>query len=189
MKRKYWLTTSVMVLVVSLGCGCSVFRPEQTVVRDAEAGKALENQVIVEPKAAAAAESSVEGAQASDEPAGEAATDTSSANGTGDADSSTLGEEAQAPVVKDSGGNASTASTPASGGVVDSGTIGKNQTTTVTASDAVPSLITKSENAVTEAERIELFNTLGFELDELIRLLDSLDTIQESDLNLDEFEE
>jgi len=188
-KRKYWLTTSVMVLVVSLGCGCSVFRPEQTVVRDAEAGKALENQVIVEPEAATAAESSIEGAQASDEPASDAAPEASSNDGTGSADSSTTGEEAETPVVKVSGDQASTVSTPASGEVADSGTIGKDQTTLETASDTVPSLITKSENAVTESERIELFNTLGFELDELIRLLDSLDTVQESDLNLDEFEE
>lgn len=146
MRRRYWLAASLMVLVVSMGCGCSVFKPERTVVRDAEAGQALENQVIVEP-------------------------------------------EAETPVVKVSGDQASTVSTPASGEVADSGTIGKDQSTVETASDTVPSLITKSENAVTESERIELFNTLGFELDELIRLLDSLDTVQESDLNLDEFEE
>lgn len=189
MRRTYWLMVSLMVLVVSLGCGCSVLKPERTVVRDAEAGQALENQVILEPEAATAAESSIEGAQASDEPAGDVAPATSSNDGTGNTDSSTSGDEAETPVVKDSGDQASTASSPASSGAADSVTIGKDQTTVETASDTVPSLITKSENAVTEAERIELFNTIGFELDELIRLLDSLDTVQESDLNLDEFEE
>lgn len=189
MRRMYWLMASLMVLVVSLCCGCSVFKPERTVVRDAEAGQVQESQVIVEPEAAAAAESSIEGAQDSDEPAGDAAPAASSNDGTGNTDSSTSGEEAETPVVKDSGDRASTVSTPDSSGAADSVTIGKDQATLETASDTVPSLITKSENAVTESERIELFNTLGFELDELIRLLDSLDTVQESDLNLDEFEE
>jgi len=189
MRRTYWLMASLMVLVVSLGCGCSVLKPERTVVREAEAGQALENQVIVEPEAAETVESSIEGARASDEPASDAAPEAGSNDGTGNADSSTTGEEAETPVVKVSGDRASTVSTPVSGEVADSGTIGKDQATVETASDTVPSLITKSENAVTESERIELFNTLGFELDELIRLLDSLDTVQESDLNLDEFEE
>ena len=52
-----------------------------------------------------------------------------------------------------------------------------------------PALISKSENAVTQTERDALYKALGFELDELIQLLDRLDNVQESDLNLDEFEE
>jgi hypothetical protein len=51
------------------------------------------------------------------------------------------------------------------------------------------SLITKSENAVTETERFELLNTLKYQIDTLVELLDSMDLLQESELDLDSFEE
>lgn len=53
---------------------------------------------------------------------------------------------------------------------------------------APSSLIAKSENAVTEADRLELLNALDQELDTLIQLLDDLESIEDSDLDLSGFE-
>jgi hypothetical protein len=50
------------------------------------------------------------------------------------------------------------------------------------------SLIVKSDNAVTEAERMALLNALTQELDTLIQLLDELESVEDADLDLSGFE-
>lgn len=74
-------------------------------------------------------------------------------------------------------------------GVTDTGKTSAAGKSVVEGESNPPALISKSENAVTQTERDALYKALGFELDELIQLLDRLDNVQESDLNLDEFEE
>lgn len=193
MRKKYWSLMLVAMLLVSLFSGCSVFKPAETIVQDAEEVKTLEAQVD--------SEDSITGAEAEGEDSdgtakGDAAngmTDLTEANSSAVETTVDQAPDAQISTSKGEG-------TPAAS--VGSGTIGSEGSDTGSDSAAeandggtspvapsMPTLITKSENAVTEAERVELFNTIGFELEELIRLLDSLDTVQESDLNLDEFEE
>ncbi|SCZ79822.1 hypothetical protein [Acidaminobacter hydrogenoformans] len=70
---------------------------------------------------------------------------------------------------------------------------GQNETLTETAEGlpngtAPSSLIVKSENAVTEAERQALLSALNQELDTLIQLLDDLESVEDADLDLSGFE-
>ena len=73
--------------------------------------------------------------------------------------------------------------------------LSEGQTETATAlTEGLPgasppsSLIVKSDNAVTEAERLELLNELTQELETLIRLLDELESVEDNDLDLSGFE-
>lgn len=186
MNKNYWTIALVAMLVMLLGTGCTAFKPAKTIIQDAEEVQILELQTestVFETETEKSA-----GSDLAITPSNEA--DTTEADGLTDGASdqmqSEMPDQAIPAAVSSSEGTGAT-SAPADVDAVNS--VEVETASTAKAETSTPTLITKSENAVTEAERIELFNTLGFELDELIRLLDSLDTVQESDLNLDEFEE
>lgn len=193
MRREYWLLMLVAMLLVSLVSGCSVFKPAETIVRDSEEVQAVEGQVSSPDLEADAYEHDGEDAvNDADAEADGDATQTEAASST---DHTPI---ANAPdvLISSSEKGVTPAAEEGSDAINSEGsdtgadsTAEANDAGASTVAPSTPTLITKSENAVTEAERVELFNTIGFELDELIRLLDSLDTVQESDLNLDEFEE
>jgi hypothetical protein len=174
----------VAMLLVSLVSGCSVLKPDETIIRDAEKIQSVEGQVN-SPKLEAETDEHDSEGTVNDADA-EADGDASQTEAVSSTDSAPISSSGKDVTPDAEGSGAAVTKVPAASG---ESTEEANDAGTSTVAPSTPTLITKSENAVTEAERVELFNTIGFELDELIRLLDSLDTVQESDLNLDEFEE
>lgn len=149
--------------------GCSVVKPSRTIVQavpDMAVGEGAESRGS-QDKTPLEAPADI---------ASEARTEASDAQGEAQPNGSKMPVVQVTPPTSDAG-------------VTDTGKTSAAGKSLVEGESNPPGLIARSENAVTQTERDALYKALGFELDELIQLLDRLDNVQESDLNLDEFEE
>ncbi|SCZ78710.1 hypothetical protein [Acidaminobacter hydrogenoformans] len=164
------LWTAGLILTVMLSTGCTTLKSTDTVLSDVPAAESILE--AAEAEAEAEAEEKV-----NDPPALDLTENPPGAeNGTSEAFDKALGPDTA--VASDSGaGLGPTKKSP--------------ESTIVVVPQESASLIAKSENEIIgeNQEKNELLNELSIQIDDLIALLDGLDTVQESDLELNFIEE